>query len=74
MNRLILALASAGFVGFLVLLATAFILMIVDDVWPSNDLMGQGLPSGCSVFILFALTGVGAVFGFWLSWSEVFSL
>jgi len=68
MNKLILALVSAGIFGFVTFWIAAWILMKCEDRWPSNDLTGKGLPSGCWLVLMAIITFCGASVGFWLSW------
>lgn len=71
MNRILLALLSAGIFGCIAFWITAWVLMLAEKRWPSNDLTGEGLPSGCFLLIVFISTLIGAIIGFRLSWGDV---
>ena len=65
-SRLMLALLSGGVFGFVTFWISVWILEKIDRRWPSNDLTGKGLPSGCSLLILFILAMIAASVGFCL--------
>jgi len=71
MNRILLALLSAGLLGGLTLWISCWVFMKIGKRWPSNDLIGTGIPSGCMISIVFVLSIIGAIVGFWLSWGDL---
>jgi len=71
MNRILLALLSAGLFGGLTLWISVWICIKIEKRWPSNDLLGTGIPSGCVLIIVSVLSIIGAIVGFWLSWGDL---
>ncbi len=65
-----LALLSAGLFGYVSFWIAAWIGMKYEERWPSNDLTGEGLPSGCWLFLVGLVAFLGAIMGFRLSWGD----